>query len=824
MFGHYLITALRHFRHAPYVKALNIVSLALGFGCFIIGHGVIAQWHASDRHFANADRIYAITQKVEPHGSSKAAASVSTAYHAAKYLRADFPELEAVARAVNGAEIPVSTGDATVSLTLAGADAQFLDIFDLPFSAGNKLDVLKNPRSLILTSESAHRLFGSTDVLGKRVRLNGSLEVTVTGVSDAKQPSHIGKKGVIRYDMLASWDVMETLIASAEPAVSGTNPEIWVAKCCTTYALLPKDGSFTPRDLRTRLQAFAAHHVPKDQLAIADVKFDAIPVSDIGTADLQNVLLANSGLSLSVETVVIAFMMLVLAVACLNYANLSAAQTLARSSEFSVRKVLGASQRQLAVQHWLEVGLLVVLSALTAMALALLSLPVLHTWSGVDIDVAIFATPAFIATMLVLVIVVTCMVSFYPSLVAAKVRPRAVLHGKRAGTTRGGLKFLIGIQFTAGCLLFVTVLVIAQQNRELRNIGLSNDMDQFVAITSNIRPAGVDLNTLRAELLRHPEIEAVSSIEITPWRNEVSGATLSRSAEIGSKQVLIFGDTISDGFFHTMQIKMLAGRDFAATPRNPNTDNAPSGAVPEIIISRSSAEQLDFGSPQIAVGQLVYLPNAFGRPPQPFRIIGVVDDKPLHFIGNGSTANAYIFSMQSGRPLVRISGGSIDSGVTAIDAAWHKLAPNVPIQRHFLDELFDVNFEVFAHVSRVFSIITTLALIIATLGLVGMAMHVINSRTHEIGVRKVLGASARRILSMLLREFGTPIVIANVVAWPLAIVASKAYLTIFIHQTKLTAAPFAIGLMFTLFLVSLAVGTSAMRAARLSPSTVLRYE
>jgi putative ABC transport system permease protein len=827
MFSHYFNTALRHFRRSPAVTLINVISLALGLACFVIGYGIAAQWSATDRHFPNADRIYAVTQEVDVRGNATSGAKPSAAYHVAKYIKADFPELEAVARAVNWSELPAAAGDRTASLLLAGADPEFLDIFNLPFSAGDSRSALRNPRSLVLTTDAARRLFGAASSVGRSVRLGGQIDVTVTGVSDPPQPSHIGRNGYLRYDMLASWDVIEALIKLTEAAASDGRREVWVATCCITYALLPQGGSFTAREFRNRLAGFGQRHVPKDQLAIADVRFDAVPAGDIEVAELERVLLANSGIAISIRVLLLSFASVVLAVACLNYANLAGAEAVTRSRELGLLRVLGADRRQLLMQFVFEATLLTIAACVVAALSVVLAIPVLRAVFGIDIAIAALNTRAFLTTVGAVVVFVLLAVSSYPALVAARVQARVALRGTKRGTAALSLKLFVGVQFAVASVLLTAVLLMYKQNHELERTGLGSGADQIVVITNNLKAAKVDLSTLRAELLDHAAIQAVASTSIVPWTYRVVRGGFSRQPEPGSSRVMAFSNTVSDDFFKVMGFQLLAGRfldgkratDFTVSM----VDADPNAPVPQVV-DRSLCRQLGYTSPQEAVGQIIYQPNPFGKPAQPTQIVGVVEDKPLHFIGNGSTSNAYGLVPATSFPVIRVSGEDIAGGLAAIDRAWRRLAPGAQLQRRFADDLFNENYRIFGRISQMFAAIAILALVVAAMGLIGMAIHLIGRRTHEIGVRKTLGASVMQILTMLLRDFSKPVLIANLLSWPVAFVAGQIYLSVFIHKTRVTAGPFVLGLLLTVVLAWLSISIQAARAARVRPSTVLRYE
>jgi len=244
------------------------------------------------------------------------------------------------------------------------------------------------------------------------------------------------------------------------------------------------------------------------------------------------------------------------------------------------------------------------------------------------------------------------------------------------------------------------------------------------------------------------------------------------------------------------------------------------------VIDRVLARQLGFGSASEAVDQTVYFPGVLGQRAQPYLIIGVVENHPLYLRGLGATSNIYELAQGAGLTsvVVRLAPDDISGGVVAVEAAWRKISPQAPLQRRFVDDLFNENFEKFGRLSQVFVGLTAFAFFISIIGLFGMAVQVAGRRIHEIGVRKSVGARKSHIVLMLLRDFSKPVLIANLIAWPLGYVAAQTYLRVFIQRIPITPLPFVASLAIVLVIAWAAVGSQAWRAARANPATVLRFE
>jgi len=877
MIRHYVSIALRNLRRSPFTAAVNVVTLALGLVAFVAAYAVVAYWGNSDRHFTNADRTYVITASLALRDGSIAtgkAPQTNDLYE--RYLRIEFPEFEKIARANvwNRAASVTVNGRGSRVIGVA-VDPEFLDIFDLPFVAGDPRMALKSPDSLVLTEAAALRLFGTREALGKTVTLGGNLiDATVTGVlGPIPEPSHIGdsESATLRFEIMVPYDLYQRLAQavnrpqnppprppsdpngagappqSARPAANadrpaGTDPEgpadapppqqneNWLGGyCCTTYAMLKRDSAVSASMLNARLADFAARHMSPEQLKLASVEVGAVPLSGLMVTQLDAQLLGGSRGLYSITTLLFGLGALVLLVACMNYANLSTARAARRAREIGLRKVIGARRGQLIVQYLLEAGTLTIAALAIAVGVVALMSPLVYGAVGVDMSAATFGDRRFWLFLAVLLAGVTLLGGAYPALVLSRVRPIEAL---RLGRVRVGPRFastlLVGAQFAAASFLLIAVIVMYMQNAALERTGLGTSHDQHLVI-NNFRPVtGVDGDLLRAELERLPQVKGVTAMGQAPWSDSVNLNLLSRSPEETTSPQTAFQNNVGYDFFQTLDIPVLAGRAFDRE-HNDLPPQGPPGENPStinLVIDRVLAQQLGFGSPAAAVDQIIYFPGVLGQKPQAFRVVGVVESRPLFLRGLGATSNVYQLSGGVGMQnvIVRLAADDVGGGVAAAEAVWRRLAPQIPFQRRFMDEMFNENFKTYARVNQVFGGLAAFAFLISLVGLFGMAVQVAGRRTHEIGVRKSVGARKTQIVRMLLRDFSKPVVVANLLAWPLGYVAAKAYLSVFIQRIGLTPLPFVASLAIVVAIAWAAVASQALRAARANPATVLRFE
>ena len=835
MIGHYLTVAFRNIRRHKLNAAIKIVALAMGLTCFISAHLVREFVEGADGRFAKSDRTLVIEQAIKRSDMAATAPFMPfAAAPVAKYLKADFPRLEAVARAQIFDDTPIKAGENKSYRQVLMADPAFLRIFDLPFLAGDPEKALEAPHSAVLSEDSAIAIFGTADAIGRTIRLFSSADVTVTGiVKHFPRPSHVTTMyRDSTLDMLVSMDTQDALGRPMAVSARDDAPENWGYSAFFTYALLPADGSLSKADFERRIASFGTRHIPADQ---GSSQFKAIPVATVLTAVIDSLML-NGGLGMPFTTILEIFGALVLAVACLDFINLATAEAFARAKEIGMRKVLGASRLEVAAQTLFEVVLLAVI----ALALSFAILVPFGAFIRPDSTV-VTSTLAlgvgFWLFVVVAVIVACVLAGSYPALVTARVRPVLAL---RAAKNKSGSKLfravLVGAQFCAASLLLVMVVVMLRQSQKVQDVAINRLPDPYVFIPISTYDARIDGTTLRDQLLQSPYIKGVTGYQTWPFNLMSFQGALSRTPDPSGARLAVQRRIVGDDFFSTMDIKILAGRglspDYAddIMPMGDAEMQARTRPV-DIVVDRATSEALGFATPAAAVGQAVYADYApvqntgLRRPPLQAKIVGVIENTPIQVVTTGSHLFLYGYRREGASlPIIRLDKAHVKEGLAYIREVWDRLSPDVPVRLVFLDQRFDESFVLFRFIQTSFLATAVFAVIIASLGLFGMAAYIVGRRRNEIGVRKTLGASTQQILRLLLWDFSKPVVIANLVAWPLAFVGAQLYLNLFTTRAAITPWPFALSLAVTIFIAWIAVAGQTIRAARLKPATVLRYE
>jgi putative ABC transport system permease protein len=305
--------------------------------------------------------------------------------------------------------------------------------------------------------------------------------------------------------------------------------------------------------------------------------------------------------------------------------------------------------------------------------------------------------------------------------------------------------------------------------------------------------------------------------------------TLAASLEQSASQTYAAHSSVNYDFFSTLKMELLAGRAFGRTFKDaPQPLSAPTSTPQSIVIDQVLAEQNGWLQPADAIGKLLYA-TPFGETnvaPIPQIVIGVVTNRPMSVVNAASAAgNVYVLEPTTASyPIIRISTADTGAALKEIASVWNQLAPDVALKLEFADAAFNHSYRALEILSAVFAAVATLALSISVFGLIGMSIQIIGRRQHEIGVRKTLDASVQSIIRLLVTDFSIPVIVANIISWPMAYLAMQLYLSMFAQRTSLSPRPFITGLVITVLIAWIAVSAQATRAARLNPATVLRAE
>lgn len=820
MLRHYFALTFRRLTSAWFSSLLNALSLAVGLTCYLLAYAYASFWQSAEEGFPNAGRTYVLSMSIAfRNGGFQRSLQALTPERAAEHLRTDFPALERVARAfVVDRNMAIATEDRRAFRGFAVAvDPGFLDIFELPFVAGDPGTALAAPRSIVISEEFADRLFSDSNPLGKHVLIGNLVSATVTGVvDDIPEPSHLGRSpsAPLGFDFLVSTDIRDALRANA-PNAANASPDNWLLTTAVTYVLLPEDGSLSFDSLRQQLASFPERHIPRETIDAVAFGFDLLPVGELlpRAVDAQ---LFLGGTRISLSTLLLILGGLVLLVASTNYANLETAKASRRAREVGLSKSLGAKARQITGQYLLEAGLLTTFALFIAVLLLVAAVSHLESLAGgTEVAKQLFSSSSLWLLLLATIIGVTVLAGGYPALVLAHIRPMVALRAADLRTgSRGMTTALVVAQFAITSFFLTAMVVLLLQNQKLNRIGADAIGESLVLIENRSHITNLSADTLRNELMRIPEVQSVTELGSLPWEAQAVNI-VSNSPEPGSPSRRVIAQYVGYDFFSVFGLQVIAGRVFDPA----YADHLPNAGELNIVVDRALVDELGFNSPEEAVGEALYIGGGT------LQIIGVVETSRFTLTKDYGTSTIYRLQMPTSFNMaVRIAESRTEDAVREIDRLWSQLVPEVPIRRFVLSELFDNAYATFLRIGQGLTGLAVVALTISATGLFALASTTVGHRAREIAIRKVLGARKRQLVLMLLGSFAKPVVLANLIAWPFAFMAARAYLGIFIDSITLSVFPFALSLVLSCVVACFAVLGQTARATSTRVANMLQRE
>ncbi len=810
---------LRHFhsswrylsRHKGYA-GLNIIGLTAGMvTCILISLWVWDEQHY-DVHHLKADRIYRATRQVRFGGVDAWMGTLEPP--AAAMFRQEFPEVEATVRIRHYDACVVRTGPVVFKETrLAFADPSLFDVFTLPLLQGDGGGALAEPRRLLVSRTSARKYFGAGDAVGRTLTLDGMGDFQIAGVfQDMPAAGHF------HFDLIGSM----TSLAEAREAN-------WTTSNFYTYLLLRPGAD--PRAIEKKYVRVMTKHVgplfesffgKSVAQAIADGQFRLQlilqPLRSIHLHSKLRYEFEPNGDATYVYLFAVAAL-LVLGVAVVNYVNLATAQAIGRAREVGIRKSIGASRSQLALQFLAEPFMLSLLALGLAMSLVVMVLPLFNELTGKTLGLSMIAISSWVALGVGLIAVTSFLAGGYPALALSAFQPVRVLKsGWRAGGRGHWLRrSLVIFQFTVSGLLIIGVLVVSRQIEYAQTKNLGYEKEQ-VLVLDNAHLLGIQADAFKNEMLGDPRITHATISGCLPVPSSVFNYTAYADRRIDEAHAIpVSGFQVDVDYLPTLGLKLVAGRNFS---RAHGTDDR------AVIVNRALARQCGWREP---VGHKLGIPgdDAINRGQvvlDEYTVIGVVDD--FHFETLHSTIRPLVLRLGHQPELIafRFVAGSAEEVVTRLRQTWLRVAPDQPFEYYFLDERFDSMYRAEDKVRRVLAVFVVLAVGVGCLGLMGLAAFMAERRAREMSIRKVCGASVADVLGRMLREFVLLVCVANALALPLAVYGANRWLAQYAYPAPLGVGLFVVSFALTLVVALLTVAWHVLQVARADPVIALRYE
>jgi putative ABC transport system permease protein len=799
--------AFRHLTRQKLNTALHIVGLSIGMGvCLLIGLLLRYEW-SFDRYHHKADRIYRITSQYRD--ASNAVHGGSTPLPLAESLRTGVAGVENVtlAHPFAPAQIEITPEKQFIQNNILAVDPEILDIFDIEVIAGSGHGALLKPYHALLTETIAKKLFGNENPLGKTFQFNREYNIIVGGVVK-DQPSNTS----LPFSILLSFvDNKEFL---------GVHPDNWLmTQGNATFVVLP--GPPDIKHFEAQLKSIADKNINADPNLPKGVRgdFHLQPLKSIHFEPKYGGVSWIQAVSTTWLWIFALIGILVLALACINFVNLSTAQALSRAKEVGVLKSVGAGRFQLIGQFLTESCILAFIAGVLSIALAQICLPAMNTLLDKSIVFNLLHAPQLVVTLLATILLTGLLAGLYPAWMIARFNPTANLKPASIAIKEVGSstlrKVLVVVQFSISIGLLIAVGLIAQQISFIRGKDLGFNKENVITV-----PIGDGSRTpaFAAALNQIPQVKQFSFAAIAYW-----GGMASLTDGNDPDRVLTTTILADDQFGPAYELRLLAGRfpipsdTNYVSPLASGTDQ-----VMKVLVNEKLIKDLRFESNEVAIGKHFWC--SIGN--HDAEIIGVVSDFNTHSLYNLVTPTLIVqlptFYKEAS---IRLEANSdIPQAIASIQMAWKKIYPDQVFEAQFLDQSIDDSYKGETRLYTLFKIFAALAMCISCVGLWGLATLAAQQRTKEIGIRKVLGASVNAIAMLLSKDFLSMVVIAIAVAAPLAYYFMESWLQTFAYRVDIGLAVFVFAGMVSIVIALLIVSVQTLKAAFANPVDSLRSE
>ncbi len=823
MWRNYSITAWRTLLANKSYTLINIAGLAIGIASCILILLFVRHETSYDKWIPDHERVFALQTITEGSDGERIRSSRAPRVAAGALAQA-FPQIEEAAALTRARVIAQRDGESSFAETYF-VDSNFLDVLQLPLLKGDPRTALSEAGNLVLTESDAIRLFGTDDPLGETltyIHRGEARELRVTGVlRDLPQNSHL------EFELLTPF--AHHMYGSSEREFGS-----WGHLGNFVYAKLRPGADAAA--INAAMPAFIERTIP-DPDGSDPAALEFVPIADIHLHHTYEESMKPGGDRAAV-TAFSAIALFILTIACMNFANLATAQSTQRAREVALRKVMGANRGQLIVQFLSEAMLLTIGAVLVALAAVEVILPYFSNFVGVALEIDYIGVDGLLPFVLLLALVVGLICGFYPAFVLSRFSPAKVLRSHVAPGAPGsvGLRNLLVIaQFAISIGLIICTAVVYAQTSHARSVDPGYQRDGLLLI-DNLGRGEVEsgFQPFIEGLKRIPEVRSMARSDLIPAdEREEKGEFQARA---GEPPVVLFQNSVDWDFFETLGITTLAGRtlseqqgvDDASVGYNPYSDAAEAliERGTNVVVNASAARRLGFASPADAVGKRIATPFV-ERDDGAVRatIVGVVSDARFRSVRDEVRPTVYRFNeYMFSHLLVRYESASPNRLRQQVEALWNVHFSEVPFEAEFADDRLASLYDTDTVRGTVFAAFAALAVIVACLGLFGLAAFSTRRRTKEIGIRKVFGARTGDIVRLLVWQFCQPVIVANLIAWPIAWWLMRDWLNNFSDRIDLHPGLFLAAGLIALLIATLTVSGHAVRAARARPIHALRYE
>jgi len=799
MIRNYLRTALRSLLKNKGFTFLNLAGLAMGLTICLLIILYVKDERSYDRYNTKAERIFRVNTDGKFSGVATDFAIAAPAVGPA--LVKGFPEVERSVRLLPEENLRFKKGNEQVQETkVVYSDPDIFDVFTLPMIAGDPATALKEPNAVVITESMAKKYFNRTDVTGQTLTiLNDSSMHTITGViRDIPTQSHF------QFDCFLSMASVEASHATNFFALYPFNTYILLRPGADYQRLEAKFRPFMRNALTTPEYSYDAFEKTGDYLRI-----NLIPLTDIHLRSNRTNELGKNG-DLQYVNIFSVIALFILLIACINFMNLSTARSAARAREVGVRKVLGSPRAYLVAQFLSESLMVTFVAVIIAGLAAWALLPLFNQLAGKELSVTGQTLGWALPSLLAIAVAVGILSGSYPAFFLSSFQPIQVLKGQLATGFKGGRlrSFLVVFQFAISIFLIVGTVVIYEQLQYIHNKDLGFDRSQML-IVKNVGSLE-NSQALKQELRQLPGVVDLTLTSFLPtgsnrWHNfgNTSGARSSLQTEFW---------LVDEDYVNTMGMRLVKGRNFSGGSAMDSSG---------IILNETAARLLGWGREPLE--KKISFPVWGHR--KEFHVIGVVKDFNFNSLRDNITPLAMVMMSDDRANLgIRVNAKDLPALLARIENKWAAFAPHQRFEYSFMDEDFDAIYRSEQRMGEICVAFTSLAILIACLGLFGLAAYAAEQRTREIGIRKILGASVSAIAGMLSKDFIKLVVLAILIASPIAWILLHKWLQNFAYRVTMNGWVLAIAGLTAILIAFLTVIFQSLAAARANPVDSLRSE
>ena len=785
MFKNYLKIALRNIKRHKGYSFINITGLAIGMACCILMLLWVQDELSYDRFHQNASDIYRVIQDINfaDHSTTWAI----TQGPLGPSLKKDFPEIINATR-ITWRRFRLTYDDDSFDEEVGMADGSIFEMFTFPLIKGDPATALSDPHSIVLTEEMAEKYFGNENPVGKIIKADNQYDFKVTGIM-----KDVPRNSYLQFDVLIPFIFGRELNYTVDQ---------WNNSQFTTYVQLQKG---VPSE--EVVQKISDYLYAKPTLE-KDARLNLQPLTRIHLYSNYEFDFAHGDIKYVTIFSVVAFF--VLLIACINFMNLTTARSGNRSKEVGMRKVAGAYRSEIVKQFFGESILFAFIALLFAFILVELLLPVFNNLAAKELSMDIPGNLLILLGLICIALLTGIISGSYPALFLSAFQPVRVLKGSLQSGSKGSAfrKILVVFQFSLTILLIICTAVVFNQLNFMRNKKLGYDKEYmiYMRMRGDMR---AKYESVKNELLQNPNILGVTAGSNVPTYGYYFSNSLWRwEGQDHDEETLMRGVFVDYDYFKTLGMEIVEGRSYS---KEFSTD-----ATEAIMVNEEAVKAMGMESP---IGKRLTIGD------DNFKIIGVVKNYHFRSLRQEIEPLILLYYTKFSRILfARLKSENIPKTIGYMENIWKKFALGYPFNYRFLNEALDRLYRSEQRIGTIFRYFSFLAIFISCLGLFGLASFMAEQRTKEIGIRKVLGATVSNIVLLLSKEFSKWVLVANILAWPVAYYAMHKWLQSYAYRMIITIWPFFFAAFLALVIALMTVSYQAFKAAIANPADALKYE